>query len=214
MSCILFMAGMLLAGSMAIAEPEPPRVDRYGDPLPLGAVARLGTVRFRHGGYGLKALSFLPDGKTLVGAGEERSIIFWDAETGLRLREINTGELNIRGFGLSRDGKRIAVSGFWYPGGGAGKGAIRILETATGKVLQSFAREPRGMDSGSLAFTPDGKLLLSYAADGILRVEEISSGAEILQHRFAADNGPFMAMSSDGERVAVITGPNTRKLYV
>src|SRR6266851_4261222 len=43
-------------------------LDLYGDPLPSGAIARLGTVRLRHGGN-LQCVTFAPDGKTMVTGG-------------------------------------------------------------------------------------------------------------------------------------------------
>jgi hypothetical protein len=59
----------------------PPRTDRFGDPLPDGAVARLGTVRFRPGRerwyapHTSFALVLCPDGKVLA-TGEGGNVCF------------------------------------------------------------------------------------------------------------------------------------------
>src|SRR5579862_2150997 len=57
-----------------------PALDNHGDPLPSGAVARLGTVRFRHEGVARK-LVFSPDGRILAGY-TEAGVTVWDAASG------------------------------------------------------------------------------------------------------------------------------------
>src|SRR5262245_892153 len=58
--------------------------DLYGDPLPPGALARLGTLRLRmKDGAGAIALS--PDGKAVAAAGHD-AVRLWDAATGKEVR--------------------------------------------------------------------------------------------------------------------------------
>src|SRR5436305_975717 len=55
-------------------------LDRHGDPLPPGAVARLGAARFRHEGH-VGTLVFSPDGKFLAGCCSKETLL-WEASTG------------------------------------------------------------------------------------------------------------------------------------
>jgi hypothetical protein len=63
------------------------RTDRYGDPLPAGAIARLGTVRWRLPRFGVDAM-VVPDRKTLVTANALAGISILDRATGRILRQI------------------------------------------------------------------------------------------------------------------------------
>src|SRR5262249_37706676 len=62
------------------AEPATASVDILGDPLPDGAVARIGTSRFRHDEW-LHLATWSPDGKYIASSAGLIAII-WDAQTG------------------------------------------------------------------------------------------------------------------------------------
>ena len=59
--------------------------DPQGDPLPAGAVARLGTTRWQHGAT-ITYVGFGAGSKTLVTAGQDGTVRLWDAETGKEVR--------------------------------------------------------------------------------------------------------------------------------
>src|SRR5262249_7190849 len=61
------------------------RVDLYGDLLPPGALARLGTVRFRPGRLSRMALS--PDGKVAVTVGGS-GLHFWEVPSGKMIHHV------------------------------------------------------------------------------------------------------------------------------
>ena len=60
----------------------PPAValDRFGDPLPDGALARLDTGGLRH--PGARQVIFGPDGKTLFSTGADRVVRRWEVASG------------------------------------------------------------------------------------------------------------------------------------
>jgi WD40 repeat protein len=87
---------------------EPPRVDRHGDPLPPGALARLGTTRLRPGEAG-GAFAVSPDGK-LLATGEPYRLRLWDLADGKELRSLELPRgVAVYEIQFSPDGKRLAV---------------------------------------------------------------------------------------------------------
>src|SRR5712692_4406453 len=58
-----------------------PWLDRHGDPLPEGAVARMGTVRFRNATGSITSLRFSADGDTILSVGYDGAVRLWETAT-------------------------------------------------------------------------------------------------------------------------------------
>src|SRR5271156_712708 len=89
---------LTLAFSADAGQGQPRAQDVYGDPLPAGAVARFGTVRFRHDGAILFA-AFLPDGKRVSSVSSDGVISIWEFPSGKEIRrfEANSAKERLAG---------------------------------------------------------------------------------------------------------------------
>jgi RNA polymerase sigma factor (sigma-70 family) len=154
-------SAVLTHGSPPARRPEAPRkdappalrnhalTDRFGDPLPEGALTRLGTTRFRLGN-GIYSMALAPDGKTAVSVGGNASTQFWNVASG---REICHIEWKDGGGGrvvaYSPNNRWVATV--------QDQGKLHVWESTTGKHLVQLHL---GMDACfSLGFSPDSTML-------------------------------------------------------
>jgi RNA polymerase sigma factor (sigma-70 family) len=130
------------AGGEPSARARTPAVDRYGDPLPKGAISRLGTPRFRHS-TGFFRVFFTPDGKTLVTAREE--VRAWDTATGRLLRSFDAGWEVVP----SPDGGTLFATG---------RGVLRVIDSSTGGEVRRTKLDLADLRA-RLAVSADGRNL-------------------------------------------------------
>lgn len=162
-------------------------VDVYGDSLPPGAVARLGTIRLRHAGadnsHGACAtcLAFAPSGKAVATGGGEGTVRIWDVETGKELLRLQGHKGPISSVAYSPDGTLITSGGgdtmVWSRMLADGDRTVRLWEAATGRELQALRGHQRGVTA--VAIAPDGKSVASGSLDGTVRIWDVATGQEI-----------------------------------
>jgi len=203
------------------SDPEPAKgeaavrahaVDRYGDPLPKGAIARLGTIRFRHhGGNMVGGRAFLtPDGKILVTACVDGEARAWDLATGRLVRSIEAGEA-----ALSPDGRTLFA---------AEPGVLRALDFSNGSELRRAATDSKE-NVDQLVVSPGGKslaLLVSQRVPGKRGIPQRRStltlyDAATLTKKWRLENdGRFVrdvAFSRDA-RLLALAGPDEEPDFV
>jgi RNA polymerase sigma factor (sigma-70 family) len=204
--------------STSASNGERPGIDAYGDPLPAGAVARLGTVRYRVGMWPF-ALTPSPDGRKLATIGRTSSqsdtLTIWDVATGRADRQVELADV-------------LVQSVTWLPGGrGFAVVKVRKADYEVWEFTDPTARPPVAAEKsarntitiGSFAVSavsPDGTLLAAGQRagaggnEGRLDVWPVTRGDRVrnVSPRFGADTpGEFtgIAFTPDGRELVGLT---------
>lgn len=146
------------------------------DPLPRGALLRLGAFRLRHC-EGLGAVSFSPDGKLIATIGRDHAVCLWDRATGKLLHRIQEDNADYQVLGFSPDSKQLVLA---YVLRDRCEGCfMKMYEVDSGDFLRKLSGHEQPIYQ--IAFMPDGNSFFSISCDQLIRWDAATGRA--LQQR-------------------------------
>lgn len=159
----------------------------YDGRIAIDDIATATVIRARKLDAPLNAVAVAPDGEILA-AGADGLIHILAGDLSTR-RQIALDRGPLTALALSVDGRRIAAAGLRTP--------LTLIDRTTGSTIAEIVGP--GLPIWSIAFTPDGKTLISGGIDRAIRQWDAASGTV----RGAAIAGAEpTAAGSDGERGA------------
>jgi WD40 repeat protein len=155
-----------------------------------------GKTKVRCRGHA-ERFAFTPDGKTLLAVYTD-TVVHWDAQTGQSLREWRHDKDDPHFFyrcAFSPDGRTLAIGDF-----NAQEPLIHVWDVAAGKKFRVWKAHQNYVRD--LAFTPDGKALVSLSDDESVRLWDVATGKEL--RAWEKQSSLFhLAVSPDGKTLAL-----------
>ncbi len=177
------LALLVVAGILAADDGKSSRTDAFGDPLPEGASARLGTARWRHEGK-VAFVAYAGGGKLVVTSCGQGLVHVLDAETGKPIRTLGTrfkaegsgydprfDDFDEMDYAPQPTGQYAAAEQAEVAAVAGPDGEVHVWDLSTGTELHSF--KP-GQRLESITFTPDGKLLVTRTRRGLVKIWDVA----------------------------------------
>lgn len=148
------------------------------------------TIVFKHHRETVWGARLSRDGKVAASLSFDRTIRIWDVDSGTQLRALKVPE-STTCIELSPDAKILAFDV---------KYKIYLVDTDTGKRIGKPLKGHR-WDIQELAFSGDGKVLVSGSRDSTVRVWDVATGKEAYPPKWHVDAIESIALSPDGKYV-------------
>jgi WD40 repeat protein len=177
---------------------------------------QLHTLRGHHGS--VNGVAFSPDGKSLASVSGDASspgeLRVWEVASGRNLLPLEAPACHLAAVAYSRDGRRLAALGSFprnvEPPGPMHCPGVKVWDTRTGREEVTFidetadvGRPPQGVRFlQALAFSPDGRSIVSGGGDGSVVFWDLAAGREARRLRGHIGVVTAVAFSQDGARLA------------
>jgi WD40 repeat protein len=184
-------------------------LDIDGDPLPPGAIARLGTKRFRNpspyvGPNATWRTVFLPDSRTFLHVTGDGWLQYWDSTSGQITKQFRFWQKRVNGAVASADAKWVVVARSEYDETRRiSTNFFTLVDASSGESKNNWSVTESELDQ--LTISPDGNKVAWSNNDGILHVVKATNGKEIAIHQFGDHNLSCLTFLPDGKTLAVAT---------